>query len=276
MNKPILIITMISVTLILLTPTFQSQTFKKDAIPLFLENVQVNWVDGRIFVYIQPESTPQAQGYPVIFLLHGASQHWFSWLFGFNRWSQTQQSFTSQAIHENYAVILTESNRPISFGPRAWDVFEKNATRNKDIQYLQDIITWLNTSKSDLTDTNNMFCTGFSSGAFMCSRLALSAEHMFHGLALNSGCNAESITLTKKGPIFNFTLSQNLSEHHPPTLLLHGKQDKLVPVEGSTTYYNDLKNASIQTNLLINPEKGHIWLSDYNHKIIAWFNNQIT
>ncbi|MDG6219400.1 MAG: prolyl oligopeptidase family serine peptidase, partial [Candidatus Thermoplasmatota archaeon] len=240
-----------------------------------IRNTHFESVDGRFFLWIQPQVDPGSDGYPVLFLFHGASQHAFSWIFGINKWSRNQMGFARQALDAGFVLILLQSQRPVRLGPRAWDVFEQDSTINKDIAYVNSIISWIKETKADVMDVNTLFATGFSSGAFMCSRIALSSEQLFNAIALHSGCNADSITLTDRGPVFNFTYSHNISINHPPTLIVHGEQDQIVPVEGGKTYHDDLKKAGIQTDILLSEEGGHIWLSEFNDEILLWFQSHM-
>ncbi len=244
--------------------------------PFFaIRNIHFESVDARFFLWMQPQKDPGPEGYPVLFLFHGASQHAFSWIMGINKWSRSQMSFATQALDEGFVLIFLQSQRPVRLGPRAWDVFEQDSTVNKDIAYVNSIISWIRETQADVMDVDTLFATGFSSGAFMCSRLALSPEMPFKAFALHSGCNADSITLTNRGPVFNFTFSHNLSTNHPPTLIVHGKQDQIVPVEGGLTYHGDLKKAGVQTDILLSEEGGHIWLTEFNNEILSWFQNYI-
>ena len=238
---------------------------------IFFQNIHLEIIEDRFFLWVKPQQEPTNEGYPMLFLFHGASQHAFSWILPINKWNKYQMSFTADALDQGFFLILLESNRPIRPGPRAWDVFTANNSENNDISYVQAILSWLNNSQLPV-NMNSVFCAGFSSGAFMCSRLALNKEHLFNAIALNSGCNADSITLTNRGPQFDLYSSYNLSVNHPPTLLLHGQKDQLVPVQSAINYYQDLTNASVETQLWIASSQGHIWLSIYNTEILNWFN----
>lgn len=232
--------------------------------------VHVEIINGRFFLWAEPELNSSNEDIPVIFLLHGAAQHAFSWFISWNKWSSKQVSFTKAALEKGFFIVSLESQKPIRPGPRAWDVFEKNFSANQDLQFIKNITIWLNNTKPQV-NTNKLFCTGFSSGAFMCSRIALSIEDLFQAIALNSGCNADSISLTARGPVFDISSSYNLSKNHPPTLILHGKEDKIVPPICGVNYYNDLQKSGINSSLLIESEQGHVWLKDFNNNILDWF-----
>jgi poly(3-hydroxyoctanoate) depolymerase len=260
--------------LIILFSSQQGMAFQEEPFSV-IRNTRFESVDGRFFLWIQPQKAPGPAGYPVLFLFHGSTQHAFSWMIGINKWSRNQMSFARQALDEGFVLILLQSQRPVQLGPRSWDVFDQDRPINKDIAYVNSIISWIRETQSDMMDVNSLFSTGFSSGAFMCSRLALSLESSFKAVALHSGCNADSITLTDRGPVFNFTFSHNLSTNHPPTLIVHGEKDQIVPVKGGLTYHDDLKKAGIQTDILLSPEGGHIWLTEFNDEIISWFQSHI-
>ena len=107
----------------------------------------------------------------------------------------------------------------------------------------------------------------------MCSRIALSDASLFNAISLNSGCNADSISLTKKGPVFDLDQSYNISNKHPPTMIIHGANDKIVPVQCSINYYTDLQKSKVQSNLILASNGGHEWFNSYNDEILSWFKN---
>jgi dipeptidyl aminopeptidase/acylaminoacyl peptidase len=64
---------------------------------------------------------------------------------------------------------------------------------------------------------------------------------------------------------------------HPPTLLIHGDADKLVPLQQSSTYIEQLKSQNVNSKLTIVPGKGHGWptiFSDLN-LVADWFDATI-
>lgn len=272
MKRYLHLILLMILIFILINP-FQISSSKTQASlqQALLQNIHLNIIEDRFFLWIQPQQPIPEEGYPIIFLFHGATQHAFSWLLPLNKWNKNQMSFSAEALDNGFFLILLESERPITPGPRAWDVFTTNNSANRDIHYVQSIFSWLNQSQLPV-NMDSVFCAGFSSGAFMCSRLALNCEQVFDAIALNSGCNADSITLTSRGPEFNLHSSFEVSSNHPPTLLIHGQTDQFVPVKCATNYYQDLINATVETQLLISPSQGHIWLSSYNQDILNWFN----
>ncbi len=238
----------------------------------FIFDFKIEIIDERFILYKQPDAAPPENGYKTIFLFHGAGQHALAWFLGFYLWSDAQTSFTKEALENNFFVVGLESKKPVRPGPRGWDAFGKESAKNEDISYVQNVISWLENSSLKV-NTNKIYAAGFSSGAFMCSRLAQSIGYRFRGVILNSGCNADSIELTNKGPVFNFSTGFNISTFHPPTLLVHGKKDRLVPIEGAESYFQDLQNNGINVTSIYDESKGHIWLENYNEQILNWIKN---
>jgi len=238
----------------------------------FITGFHLKFFKRRFIIYKEPNSPPPEKGFPVLFLFHGAVQHAFSWFFGFNFWSKAQTSFTRYALENGFFVVSFESLKPIRPGPRAWDAFEKNMTDNSDFLYLKNVISWLDNSSLSV-DVGSIYCAGFSSGAFFCSRLSQSFDYKFKGVIINSGCNANCITLTNFGPVFNCSTGFNISSKHPPALIVHGKKDSLVPYMCAESYYQDLLDGGFEASLLADNSSGHIWLKKYNDLIIDWLKN---
>jgi len=275
------IITIFCILILFLSITLPSFSSKKSNVSIalksescsikekFITDFNLKFFNNRFIVYKKPDISPQENGFPVIFLFHGAVQHAFSWFFGLNKWNRAQVSFTKCVLDNGFFVVGFESLKPIKPGPRAWDAFEKNDSLNSDILFVKQVINWLNNSSLPV-DVNNIFCAGFSSGAFFCSRLAQSYDYGFKGIILNSGCNADCISISNMGPVFNSSTGFNISSFHPSTLIIHGKQDRLVPYECSNSYYLDLKSSGIDVTLFSDDFGGHNWLEEYNSLIIDW------
>ena len=191
-------------------------------------------------------------------------------MFEWNSWTINQVSFRKQALEAGFFIICLESKKPIRPGPRAWKVFEEDPNKNNDVYYVSMVLNWIKQHKPDI-NSDKVYCAGFSSGAFMCSHLANSYDPVFSAIAINSGCNAQAITLTKFGPSFNFTAQYSISKNHPPTLLIHGAQDTIVPLQCATNYYMDLQQSLIDSKLIIEEDIGHIWLKSKNDDILKWF-----
>jgi poly(3-hydroxybutyrate) depolymerase len=235
----------------------------------YISGFRIELLNNRLFFWRQPDITIPEDGFPVLFLFHGAVQHAFAWFIGLNQWSKSQSIFTEKALEQGFFIICAESLKPVKPGPRAWDIFN-DPSDSKDYFFIKDMIEWL--EKSDLpVNCDSLYCSGFSSGAFMCSYIGHFFNDHFKAIAVHSGANSDSILLNSRGPYFDLNRSYNFSSSFPPTILLHGGNDSVVPVICAENFYSDLKRNGIPSKLLINNDKGHIWNSQFDAEILDWF-----
>jgi acetyl esterase/lipase len=69
----------------------------------------------------------------------------------------------------------------------------------------------------------------------------------------------------------------HISPDDPPTLILHGDKDALVPLQQSETFVARLKEAGVEAKLVVKPGGGHGWpglLKDAD-KFVAWFDQHL-
>jgi poly(3-hydroxybutyrate) depolymerase len=237
----------------------------------YVSGFQLKFLNKRILFWKQPDISIPDNGYPILFLFHGAVQHGFAWFIGLNQWSKSQKIFTEKALGEGFFIIAPDSLKPIRPGPRAWDIFNDEYD-SKDYILIEDIIEWL--ENSDLpVDINRLYCAGFSSGAFMCSYIGHFFNNRFNAIAVHSGANSESILLSSRGPYFDLNGSYNFSSSYPPSIIIHGRDDSFVPVQCAENFYSDLQRNDIESKLLVSQNKGHIWISQYDSEILDWFKN---
>src|SRR5262249_34949909 len=63
----------------------------------------------------------------------------------------------------------------------------------------------------------------------------------------------------------------------PPTLIIHGDQDRLVPLQQSESIVQKLKEARVETKLVVKHGAGHGWLGldkDLN-EFVDWFDRHL-
>ncbi len=238
-------------------------------------NFNFQLMDDRYFLWALPQAPSSSTGYPVLFLFHGAAQYPFAWFIGLNSWSKAQTSFTNIALNNGFLVIAPSSQRPIQPGPRAWDIFTKDISESEDLQFVSRMLDWLKSINTPI-DWDRIYCTGFSSGAFMTSHIAQYFGDRFAGVIVHSGANAESITLSDRGPVFDCTSPYEFPKNHSSTLIVHGGSDGFVPSECGIHYYDELLRCGFDATLLFDSDGGHIWLSEYNEEIISWLKRDIT
>ena len=69
----------------------------------------------------------------------------------------------------------------------------------------------------------------------------------------------------------------HVSADDPPTLMIHGNADLVVPVQQSQTMAEALKKAGVETKLVIKEGAGHGWLNMFPDidQILDWFDNHL-
>ena len=227
---------------------------------------QETWLDGRRILWQQPTTPAPSGGYPVIFVLHGAVQRADAWFGGSDPWSMAQASFTMAALERGFIVVAPESRRPLFWGPRGWDAFAATVDTSLDLPFFQDIFTWLETLP---VNSSAMYCTGFSSGGFMTSRLARTFPARFAAVAIHSGADAMATRLTWLGPILDCTKPLHFPVGYPPTMVIHGRYDEVVPALCGINLYGELQRHGLVTRLVLT-EDGHVWQTAHNEEILDW------
>ena len=227
---------------------------------------QETWLDGRRVLWQQPATPAPSGGYPVIFVLHGTVQRADAWFSGSDPWSTAQATFTTAALERGLLVVAPESRRPLFWGPRAWDAFAATVDTSIDLPFFQDIFIWLETLPVNLSTT---YCIGFSSGAFMTSRLARAFPARFTAVAIHSGADATATRLTWLGPILDCTKPLHFPPGYPPTMVIHGRYDDVVPALCGINLYGELQRHGIPSQLVL-AENGHVWQTAHNQGILTW------
>ncbi|MBS3773458.1 MAG: prolyl oligopeptidase family serine peptidase [Candidatus Thermoplasmatota archaeon] len=227
---------------------------------------QETWLDGRRLLWQQPTASPPTDGYPVIFVLHGAVQRADAWFGGSDPWSMAQTSFTTTALERGLIVVAPESRRPLFWGPRSWDAFAATVDTSLDLPFFQDIFAWLETLP---VNSSAVYCTGFSSGGFMTSRLARTFPACFAAVAIHSGADATATRLTWMGPILDCTKPLHFPAGYPPTMVIHGRYDEVVPALCGINLYGELQRNGIPSQLVLT-EDGHVWQTARNQEILDW------
>lgn len=238
-------------------------TIKNTSIPQFIV------MNQRLILYQQPLSSKPNEGYPVLFLLHGASQYPFAWFIPINLWNYHQSVFREKVLESGFFVIAPSSGRPMKLGPHAWSSFISEIADSKDLQLFSSLFQWMQ-NQSDLLNLNQVYCAGFSSGGFMTSRLAKVFPEQFAGIVVHSGTDADSITFSNQGPEFDCESPLQFPINHPPTLIVHGEKDRIVPFNCGLHLYQELQRNNINCTLITDEQKGHVWISSFSDEIIQW------
>ena len=121
-------------------------------------------------------------------------------------------------------------------------------------------------------DVGSMHAVGFSSGGFMTSRMAFSYSGLFKSLSIVSGGYYNCLPPINNCPDDDYTddAHREVIKFHPPTQLLHGSDDKTVPVDLAQRYHANLVENSMQPTRLITTDQGHTWIKGSVEAVIEW------
>jgi poly(3-hydroxybutyrate) depolymerase len=214
----------------------------------------------REFIFSKDENVKNS---PVIIFLHGGAQDdniWFA--------ENDQASIVKDALNRGYAVIAPDSLAPLCAGVKQWDYRENSS----DFTFFDGIFNYI-WSRDDL-DSDRIYVAGISIGGFMASRLAEHYGDNINAIAIHSGGNANSLFVDPANLCYveynyNFT---DIKPDHPRTLLIHGDNDTIIPIEASLKYYQALKEAGRGAKLIVKEDGEHSWYPEYNNNILNWFN----
>ena len=117
-------------------------------------------------------------------------------------------------------------------------------------------------------DQTRMHAVGFSSGGFMASRMAFSYPGLFKSLTSLGGGYYNCLLSCPED--YEDSIHLPLIKNHPPTQLLHGRYDDIVPYEWSENYNENLKaNSDVETNVVISND-GHTWIENSENLCLDW------
>ena len=240
--------------------------------------------EGRIpFLYKYPSSNALVKKgkYPVIILLHGSLQTSHVWFDGLMPLSNGMKLFRGKAIDSGYVIISADSGKPWAEGKvrcrlatlcKTWN---HGDTADADAPKFADIFAWI--QKQPNLDSSRIYFVGFSSGAFMTSRLMITYPDKIKAGAIHSGVFAEKAPITNGDINLDVTAidTSRIPNNHPPTIFIHADQDPRVDPKLSQYYLEALLNKkpnAIYAERYSFISTVHYWNEDYNDEILNFFN----
>jgi poly(3-hydroxybutyrate) depolymerase len=225
----------------------------------------VNGTDTRRVYWNEPTGTPSAAGRPAVILyqgsIYGPSLTWDvslpkSTAFG----GYVQLELIAMLIDNGFVVVQPEAQ-----GGIAWNTNTgSNYDTSPDAVFIPNLLSDMAKGTFGAIDMNRLYATGISSGGYMTSRMAVSYPGRFRALAIESASYA-----TCGGPLC--TVPAVLPADHPPTLLLHGDADNIVPIATAKDYYQKLLANGIEARFVEDPIAGHQWIDAAPKEVTAWF-----
>lgn len=225
---------------------------------------QVATVGGRTVTYAVPNGAAPAAGWPTVIYFHGsfvAGDEAFAAAktakFGLYQLTATIKAL----LDRGYAVLA-----PNALAGAVWQSNVPPAAQLwkgcSDDRFMTDLFAATNAGTFGKLDAAHLYAMGISSGGFMTSRMAVSYPGKFRALADHSGSYATCSTLCSVPA---------LPADHPPTLLLRGETDPLVPASSVQPYLDALLEAGHEAKLVTDPAAGHEWLTLGITAIPDWF-----
>lgn len=238
---------------------------QKVAVPYIIEEI-----GGRkVYLALPPGKSPE-KGWPVAILLHGRGQTAGAW-FGKGLLSRGDQKlFPPLILNAGIVVMAPEALEPFGKGVKQWDFFHRKPEHSGDLAFFQNFFQWMEGNRKITFDFSKVYAIGISSGGFMASRLGQVYPEKWAALVVIAAGNADSFPQIPTFPLDSKALSNEISFQHPPTLIIHGDKDRIVPFVYGERYFQDLKQAGVKAEMLVVPEGGHQWPTQFHERMIKW------
>ncbi len=223
-------------------------------------------VGGRAVTFKVPLGDAPAAGWPVVIYFQGSFMPGNATFAAVPSSSFGKYSLTltvKALLDAGYAVLAPDA---LESGTTYWQTnippWSTDWTSSADHPFILSMLAGVADGTFGPLDASRLYATGLSSGGFMTSRMAVSYPGTFKALAIQAGSYATCSSLCKV-PL--------LPTDHPPTLFVHGANDRVVPVAAMTPYRDALVEAGHAVRTVIDPVGTHEWLSIGITEIPAWF-----
>jgi dipeptidyl aminopeptidase/acylaminoacyl peptidase len=251
---------------------------------------EVNWInpqDGLALhgILIKPVGFDDRKHYPMVVLMHPGDMPWWD---GFHAsWWDWGQLLASRGF-----VVFMPNYRGVN--GQGWKLAARLGDWGVGLAF-QDMMEGVDRIiRQGFVDSERLGIGGWSNGGFMTEwvithtqrfKAAVAEAGMADFFAMYSAPGGD-----RQGWRANFGASPYEARsaydvHSPityvracrtPTLLLHGQQDRSVPVGQAYEFHTALQDLGIDTNLVIYPNEGHTITNrnnrlDVQNRVVAWF-----
>lgn len=238
-------------------------------------------------VVITPPGYQAGKPYPTIVNTHPGDTAW--WVGFHAKWWAWGQLLASRG----YVVFLPNTR---GVNGEGWRMHATIANwGGMAFQDLMDGVDYLVQQK--IADPNRLGIGGWSNGGFMTeyaitrttrfkAAVAQAGHSDFFSLYGTSDIRAGMRIFSPESPYYNRKKYDDASpitfirNCRTPTLLIHGINDRGVPVGQASEFYTGLKDVGVETEMVVYPREGHS-LQEYGHqldiqrRVIAWFDKHL-
>ncbi|MCA9655198.1 MAG: plasmid partitioning protein [Myxococcales bacterium] len=242
-----------------------------EAESIFLD---VDGEDREVLYRVPPGSAP-AGGWPVVIALHGTNDpagKFFDWSY----FSFVDQAFggyyetkTTQGLLDAGFAVLAPKAR-VRAGSIYWDTnippYASDWESSPDAALFEQLFDEIDMGTFGPLDSSRKYAMGLSSGGYQASRLAVEYPEEIQAIALQSASYATCISS------FPCSVSaQDVPDDHPPTLLMAGYWDGIVPLYTIEPYAEALDDDGTEVVLEVVGYASHQWTSYSPGWVLSWF-----
>jgi poly(3-hydroxyoctanoate) depolymerase len=227
-----------------------------------------NATEGAREVHWQiPTGQAPAGGWPAVLLFQGslysAELSWEASA-GDAYGAEHQTQLIARLLDNGFAVLTPETHLD---GSTYWDTnvspWNYAWTTSPDHELMLAIFAAIDEGTFGPLNGQQLYAAGISSGGYMASRVGITYTDRIRAIAIESASYA-----TCSGAL---CLVPTLDASHPPTLLLHGGLDFVVPEWTMHLYESALESASVEHRVVVDPLADHAWIAAAPEEVTAWF-----
>lgn len=232
-------------------------------------------IEGRWVGYQVPDGTAPKAGWPFVILYHGMC------LFSSTYAWQADSSYDygllykaeviAQLLDSGVGVVTPDAKQGTGYwntnDPAYQTADLSKWSKAPDSKVVSGLLAGCSKGTYGPCDSGNLHAVGFSSGAYMASRMAVNYASSFRSISVNSGayyyCDG---ACTEK---IADQLAGSVWKAHPPALFLHGTVDDTVPQKTSQMYYERLQKEGVATKR-VTARVNHQWLPAAAQQVVSW------
>jgi dipeptidyl aminopeptidase/acylaminoacyl peptidase len=236
---------------------------------------------------IRPPGTPSDRPAPLVTWVHGGPTSVYNARYYGN-------GTVGYLAARGFVVFLPNPRGSVGWG-RAFAEANVGDLGGKDFGDIQAGIDHL--VKTGIVDEGRLGIGGWSYGGFMTAwaitqstrfRAAvvgagIASWRSFHGVSHLTAWDAIHLAADPYqigGPFDRFSPMTYIKQVQTPTLIVHGQNDRDVPVEQAYELYRALKDLGVETKLVVFPREGHGFneqnhVLDLNRRIVEWFETRV-